>query len=447
MRSQGLAKLDYSGDNAPDASAEKSAGALSVRRLTLTDFRCYRYQRLDLEPMPVVLTGANGAGKTNLLEGLSFLVPGRGLRRARLSDVARRGAGAGDVARRGAGAGDVARREAGAGDAARREAGGEAGADETPHAPWGVAATVVTPAGEVEIGTAFEKATTGKRDKRTVKIDGETVKNQAALSEHVGVLWLTPQMDRLFLEGPGARRRFLDRIVFDTDPAHAGRVNAYEHALRERMRLLRDADGRGTADPAWLDSLEDTMATRGVAVAAARLDVARRIGVHLAPGTHSATGAFPDVAIEAAGQVETWLGVGPALAAEDKLRDRLARERGRDAKEGRTATGPHRSDLRVQHLGNGQVAERCSTGEQKALLVALVLGTARMRAQERGTAPLLLLDEIAAHLDAERLNGLFDEILGLGAQVWMTGTDAALFKPLAGRAQFFNVVAGTVTAA
>ena len=243
------------------------------------------------------------------------------------------------------------------------------------------------------------------------------MKSQATLAEHVGALWLTPQMDRLFLEGPGARRRFLDRLVFDTDPAHAGRVNAYEHAMRERMRLLRagaagqiGAGGQTAADAGWLASLEDTMATRGVAVAAARLDVARRVGSHLAAGT----GAFPGAAIEAAGIVETWLGEGPALAAEDRLRDRLAQERDRDAAEGRTATGPHKSDLKVRHLGNGQAAELCSTGEQKALLVALVLGTARMRTQERGTAPLLLLDEIAAHLDARRLGVLFDEIGAVG---------------------------------
>jgi len=417
-----LATLDISRDSAP------AAGRLSVRRLTLTDFRCYHHQRLELEPSPVVLTGLNGAGKTNLLEGLSFLVPGRGLRRARLADVARR------------------ENNGNSDDPGRPPR----LPPPPPSRPWGVAATVMTPAGEVEIGTAFETAADGKRDKRIVKIDGETVKSQAALAEHVGALWLTPQMDRLFLEGPGARRRFLDRLVFDADPAHAGRVNAYDHAMRERMRLLRasavgqmGAVGEMAADTGWLASLEDTMATRGVAVAAARVDMARRVGSHLADGT----GAFPGAAIEAAGLVETWLGEGPALAAEDRLRDRLARERDRDAAEGRTATGPHKSDLKVRHLGNGQAAEFCSTGEQKALLVGLVLATARMRAQERGTAPLLLLDEIAAHLDTRRLNALFDEILCLGAQVWLTGTDAGLFKPLAGRAQFFDVADGTVSAA
>ncbi len=302
-----------------------------------------------------------------------------------------------------------------------------------------MAALLRTPQGEVEIGTAYEAATEGGRDKRIVKVNGEIAKNQAVLAEHISALWLTPQMDRLFLEGPGARRRFLDRLVFDTDPAHAGRVNAYDHALRERMRLLRD----GGADADWLSTLEDTMAKRGVAVAAARLDVVRRLARHLT-GKRGAEG-FPSAEIAAMGEIETWLGEGPALAAEDRFRDRLAAERGRDTTEGRGRIGPHRSDLAVRHLGNGEAAAVCSTGEQKALLVALVLATARMRADEQGTAPLLLLDEIAAHLDARRLEALFDEIIRLGAQVWMTGTDAALFQSLTGRAQFFNVADATVT--
>jgi DNA replication and repair protein RecF len=408
LRSQGLAKVDSSPDTAPQGETVSGCGGISVKRLTLTDFRCYRHQRLDLEAAPVVLTGPNGAGKTNLLEGLSFLVPGRGLRRARLSDVARRD-----------------------------------GASAAPRLrPWGVAAVLRTPAGEVEIGTAYEAGAPGGRDKRIVKIDGEIVKSQAALAEHAGALWLTPQMDRLFLEGPGARRRFLDRLVFDSDPAHAGRVNAYDHAMRERTALLRDGGG----DAAWLATLEDTLATRGVAVAAARLDVVRRLARHLTGDEAGRrTGAFPGAEITAVGEIESWLADGPALAAEDRFRDRLAAERGRDGAEGRAATGPHRSDLAVRHLGNGQAAALCSTGEQKALLVALVLATARMRAYEQGPAPLLLLDEIAAHLDARRLEVLFDEIIQLGAQVWMTGTDSALFRPLAGRAQFFTVVDATVT--
>ena len=225
MGSQGLATLNLSED-----STSGAAGGVSVRRLTLTDFRCYRHLRLNLEASPVVLTGPNGSGKTNLLEGLSFLVPGRGLRRARLADVV------------------------------RREKGAENGDPDSPLRPpssaWGVAATMMTPAGEVEIGTALEKAADGKRDKRLVKIDGETEKSQAALAEHVGALWLTPQMDRLFVEGPGARRRFLARLVFDTDPCrarqrlrarHAG-TDAIASRRRRRGGMAGDA-GRHAGDP------------------------------------------------------------------------------------------------------------------------------------------------------------------------------------------------------
>ena len=392
-----MATLDIPAATREKATLAPGNGGYAVKRLTLTDFRCYRHQRLEADKGPVVLTGPNGAGKTNLLEGLSFLVPGRGLRRAKLSDVVRRQQG-----------------------------------NSAPSGPWGVAASVHSPRGEVEIGTGFEAG----RDKRIVRVDGETVKSQAVLAEHLSALWLTPQMDRLFLEGPGSRRRFLDRLVFDSDPAHLGRVNAYEHAMRERMALLRV-----NGDKAWVETLEDTMATRGVAVAAARLEATRCLGEQL----KKSTGAFPRASVEAAGTVEDWLREGPALAAEDRLRAALAAQRAADVAEGRAAIGPHRSDLKVLHLGNGRPAALCSTGEQKALLVALVLGTAKMRAYEQGTAPLFLLDEIAAHLDKIRLQALFDEISGLGAQVWLTGTDAGLFAPLAGRAQFFAVNDGTVT--
>jgi len=396
-----LATLDIPAATREKATLAPGNGGYAVKRLTLTDFRCYRHQRLEADKGPVVLTGPNGAGKTNLLEGLSFLVPGRGLRRAKLSDVVRRQQG-----------------------------------NSAPSGPWGVAASVHSPRGEVEIGTGFEAGRAGGRDKRIVRVDGETVKSQAVLAEYLSALWLTPQMDRLFLEGPGSRRRFLDRLVFDSDPAHLGRVNAYEHAMRERMALLRV-----NGDKAWVETLEDTMATRGVAVAAARLEATRRLGEQL----KESTGAFPRASVEAAGTVEDWLREGPALAAEDRLRAALAARRADDVAEGRAAIGPHRSDLKVLHLGNGRPAALCSTGEQKALLVALVLGTAKMRAYEQGTAPLFLLDEIAAHLDEIRLQALFDEISGLGAQVWLTGTDAGLFAPLAGRAQFFAVNDGTVT--
>ena len=402
MGSQGLATRDLPADSRSD----RQGAGLAVRRLTLTDFRCYKHQRLEVDARPVVLTGPNGAGKTNLLEGLSFLVPGRGLRRAKLADVIRRNPETDDAPR-------------------------------PSLRPWGVAATVMTPQGDVDIGTGFQAGPSGGRDKRIVRIDGEEAKTQAVLAEHVSAQWLTPLMDRLFLEGAGSRRRFLDRLVFDSDPAHLGRIKAYEHAMRERTRLLSGPKPDGD----WLAALEDTMAAKGVAVAAARLDLVRRLGVPLAEHAD----AFPRAAVEVSGDVEGWLAEGPALAAEDRFRDALKRGRGRDAKDGRTALGPHRSDLQVQHLENGRPAAICSTGEQKALLVALVLGTARMRAYEQGTAPLLLLDEVAAHLDDIRRDALYDEISALGSQVWLTGTDAGLFGPLAGRAQFFNVADGTVT--
>jgi DNA replication and repair protein RecF len=403
LLSQGLASINTSSETLPEGSSESDG--TSVKKVTLTNFRCYCYQRLELGQGPVVLTGPNGAGKTNFLEGLSFLVPGRGLRRAKLSDPARR---------------DVS-------------------CDSSTKQAWGVAAVLRTMFGDVELGTAYEPSTEGRRDKRIVKVNGELVKNQTVLAEYASVLWLTPQMDRLFLEGPGARRRFLDRLVFDTDPAHAGRVNAYDHAQRERMRLLR----YGSPDLDWLSALEDTMVTRGVAVTAARLDVARRLTQYLLglDGCES----FPRAEIKVVGKIEKWLDESPALEVEDRFRLRLLSERGRDSSDGRSSIGPHRSDLAVRHLGNGQEASFCSTGEQKALLISLILATAKMRTVEQGSAPMLLLDEIAAHLDVKRLDALFDEIIHLGAQVWMTGTDAGLFKSLTGKAQFFTVSDSAIT--
>ncbi len=376
---------------------------MSLARLTLTDFRSYGHLRLETEPDLVVLTGANGAGKTNLLEAVSFLVPGRGLRGARSSDVARRDPGAADEG-----------------------------------CPWAVAAHVMTPDGPVDLGTGWS-GTEGGRERRAVRIDGQTMKAQAPLAEVFSVQWLTPQMDRLFLDGASARRRFLDRLVFGADPAHAGRVGAYEHAMRERLRLLK----AGGADPAWLTALEDTMAAKGVAVAAARLDMAGRLAAHCA----EAAGPFPKAGVAINGTVESWLGAGPALDAEERLKATLGAARSGDADSGTTTVGPHRSDLAVTYLAKGQEAALCSTGEQKALLIAIVLAAARMSAAEQGTVPVLLLDEVAAHLDGMRRAALFDEITDLGAQAWMTGTETTLFQPLQGRAQFFTVEDGVVTAA
>lgn len=385
--------------------APAGTAGLSVERLVLTDFRNYSRLRLDLDPRPVVLTGANGAGKTNLLEAVSFLAPGRGLRGARLSEVGRR-------------------------------LGGLTGEDRG--RPWAVAARLGGPHGTIEVGTGGEATgTDGASERRTVRIDGEPAAGQAKLSEVATVLWLTPQMDRIFLDGPSGRRRFLDRLVFGFDPAHAGRVSAYEHALRERARLLR----QGGADARWLAALEETMAAKGVAVAAARRETVARLNGVSAEGS----GLFPGAISEAAGDVEGWLGDGPALAAEDRLRDALAASRRHDAEAGGAAVGPHRSDFRVSHSAKGIPAGQCSTGEQKAVLIALVLANTRLLAVERGTVPLLLLDEVLAHLDSRRRDALFGEILGSGIQAWFTGTEVQPFASLGGAAQHFCIEDGRAT--
>jgi DNA replication and repair protein RecF len=343
-----------------------------------------------------VLTGPNGAGKTNLLEAVSMLAPGRGLRGARLEEMDRHGA------------------------PERSDADGG----------WTVAASVATPGGVIDIGTGHRPELASRR---VVQIDGKPSRSQTILSEHVSAVWLTPQMDRLFADGASGRRRFLDRLVFGFDAAHAGRVSGYEHTLRERARLLRDG-----GDPVWLDTLEGEMAERGVAIAAAR----RELTARLARLTESPAGPFPGAEVTVAGQVETWLDQGPALAAEERLRRALRDSRPQDAAAGGAAVGPHRSDLMVRHLTHGMAAAQCSTGEQKALLIAIVLANARLQTAERGRVPLLLLDEVAAHLDAERRMALFEEVLALGAQAWFTGTDRAVFDILGARAQYVAVRAG-----
>ena len=390
--------------------ARWNAGAAAVRvgvtRLVLTDFRNYRELRLTLGTAPVVLTGPNGAGKTNLLEAVSFLAPGRGLRRATLAEIDRR-------------------REAGGADPPVGELSG-----------WAVSALVATGRGPLRVGTGHDGTA---NERRVVRIDGEPARGQAALGERLGVLWLTPAMDRLFAEGPSGRRRFLDRLVLGLDPAHAARVAAYEQALRERARLLRD----GPADPAWLAAIEEVMAEKGVAVAAGRRDAVQRLDREC----RGAEGPFPRARMRLVGTVEDWLDAMPALAAEARLAAALAGNRRSDAQAGATSIGPHRSDLRVVMAEKGVPAELASTGEQKALLISILFAHAGLQRALRGEAPLLLLDEIAAHLDAGRRAALFDALLRLDSQAWLTGTEEALFAPLRCRAQFLSVRDGNLTAA
>jgi DNA replication and repair protein RecF len=397
-----LAEAQEARWSAGAATAVASGGGVGVTRLVLTDFRNYSEARLALDIAPVVLTGSNGAGKTNLLEAVSFLAPGRGLRAAKLTEIDRHAVG-----------------EDGEAAVARRG--------------WAVAATVQTSGGAVRIGTGRAAAET---ERRVVRIDGEPARGQAALGEKFGVMWLTPQMDRLFLEGPGGRRRFLDRLVSALDPDHAARVGAYDQALRERARLLRD----GPTDSLWLSALEEVMAAQGVAVAAARRDAVRRLD-HVCA---EAEGPFPRARLALAGVVEEWLGQMPALAAEATFAAALAPARRDDAVTGVAAIGPHRTDLAVRLAPSGAAAEHASTGEQKALLISILLAHAELRRGLRGATPLLLLDEIAAHLDASRRSALFEVVTRLESQVWLTGTDQAVFAPLRRHAQFLSVQDGAV---
>lgn len=384
--------------------------SLWLSRLTLTGFRSYQAASLEVTPGPVILTGANGAGKTNLLEAISFLSPGRGLRSAKLSEIAQR--------------------KPGANESEGRDPG---------QTNWAVAAEIETPDGSRAVGTGRDvSAGNGGslRERRLVKIDGEFVRGQQALSEILSVVWLTPQMDGLFRESASGRRRFLDRLTYGFDPEHAGRISAYEHAMRERSRLLKG----GRADNAWLASLEDTMARYGVAIAAARRAFLER----LARSGAAAVSAFPQARLALAGDLEAQLEGQPALAVEDSLRDLLAAGRGRDAETGGASVGPHRSDLVVHHVAKDMPAALCSTGEQKALLISMVLAHARLVTLDRGAPPLLLLDEVAAHLDVTRRAALYDEILALGAQAWLTGTESSVFLELAEQAQFFSVQDGEI---
>ena len=397
----------------------RDPGGPYVARLSVSEFRCYGQASLEADHRPVVLSGPNGAGKTNLLEALSFLAPGRGLRQARLSEIDRRPIG-----------GSV------------RDSGSELPGESA--GPWAVSVRLDGPDGECVIGTGRDAgAEENARERRLLHIDGAPQRSLTGLGERLALLWLTPQMDGLFLDSKSARRRFLDRLVASFDPGHASRLNAYEQALSERLRLLRGEMPAETriADPVWLSALEQQIAEHGIALAAARLDLVARLNRVLS----EAHGVFPRPDLSILGEVEAWLADGPALAAEDRLRQRLVEARDLDAEAGRALCGPHRSDLYVRFAATHMSAADCSTGEQKALLIAILLGQASLMAAERGRTPLLLLDEVAAHLDENRRRALFESLLELGVQAWLTGTDRSLFAGFGERAQFFAVAEARIT--
>jgi len=372
-----------------DASA---ISRLAVTRLRLTNFRSYVIGELAVSGAPVVLAGPNGAGKTNVLDAISLLSPGRGLRGAKLAEHTRKGPVA---------------------------------SEET---LWAVAATVTRGETEHEIGTGM---TSGSAS-RQVRLNGAAAASSADLGEIVQLIWLTPAMDRLFIESAGGRRRFLDRLVLGFDASHARAATRYEAAMRERARLLK----YGPRDPAWLDGLENEMAEAGLAIAQARAATVERLSRALAERGGPQGGAFPAASLALTDELH--------LHSADELRAQFASGRMRDAEAGRTLTGPHTTDLAVRHTGKRAEARDCSTGEQKALLISIMLADARELSRAReGLAPILLLDEIAAHLDATRRAALFEEIHALAAQAWMTGTDLSLFE--GARCQTFEVREGVFT--
>ena len=379
----------------------------AINTLTLTDFRSYAHARLETGGASVYLFGANGAGKTNLLEAISLLSPGKGLRGSSLAEVGRRLPG---------------------------EATGR---------PWAVSALVE--AGEhepVQLGAGVE---VGGATRRLVRIDGETVP-PGRFTDHIRPIWLTPAQDRLFLEAASERRKFFDRLVFAAEPAHASHANAYDKAQRERMRLLTDAfESSVPADAVWLTALEARLAEAGALMAEAR---ARTLIALHAEIDGRGDRPFPQARLSLTGEWEKLALDGVEFAEiELRLATALAAARPRDGAAGRALTGPHRGDLDILHVEKDRPAAECSTGEQKALILNLVLAqAARLSRAESAPNPIVLLDEVAAHLDLTRRAALADEITALKLQAFLTGTDESLFDHLKGRALGVRVCDAGLTA-
>ena len=397
------------------ADADRMGAAASFRpriwveRLQLTDFRNYRGLQLNLGPSPVVLTGSNGAGKTNLLEAISLLTSGQGLRRAPYPELARMGA--------------------------KR---------------WTVAARLVTPLGPLNIGTALAVGPPesrraddpGRNPGRIVHIDGAMQSGSGVLAQHVEMVWLLPAMDGLFTGPASDRRRFLDRLICGLDPSYRSLLGQFERAMQQRNRLLAD----GARDGSRFTAFERIMAEAGVAIAAARAVAVAELAAAIAARRNAGIGAlFPWAQLTLVGTLETELGAQPAIEVEDAYCGLLERERERDRAAGRTLEGPHRSDLAVEHGPKQMPARVCSTGEQKALLIGLVLAHCDVvRQRQHGTAPILLLDEIVAHLDPLRRAALLAEIIALDTQAWMSGTDPGAFSALGEQGQFLHLEEGRI---
>jgi len=370
----------------------------SIRRLNLHNFRNYHAASLEADAPTIVLVGPNGAGKTNLIEAISFLAPGRGLRRATLNEVA------------------------------FSEGDGS----------WAVAAEIEGALGLATLGTGIERpADDDVAIQRRCRIDREPVPSPAAFADHLRVVWLVPAMDTLFAGAPSERRRLLDRLALAVDAEHSSRVNALERSLRSRNRLLEDV----RTDSHWLDAVEHETAELAVAVAGLRVETVRRLDGVLAKRKDS---PFPPVEIAIDGWLDALVPQHPAGEIEERYRAVLRDNRSRDAAAGRTLDGPHLSDLKVVYAAKSIPAAEASTGEQKALLIGLVLAHARLLREMTEAAPVLLLDEVLAHLDPARRAALYGELAELGAQAWMTGADPAIFREMQSPAEIVEVKSGTL---
>lgn len=366
-----------------------------IKRLTITDFRSYDRAEIEFDGRPVAISGANGAGKTNILEAISLIGPGRGVRGARLDELPRIGGTGG----------------------------------------WAVSARIDDGEDERRFGVGVAAS---KPARRVCRLDDRDASGPGAFAQHLRFLWLTPAQDRLFMEGAGERRRFLDRMTLAHDPSHGRRSTAYEQAMRQRQRLLEE----GGRDEEWLGAVEQQMANAGAEIADARRAMTERLKE--ADVTTEAS-VFPTADISLEGELEGALENTAVVDVTASFAEKLRACRRRDMEAGRALSGPHRSDLNVVHRAKGRAARLCSTGEQKALLIGLVLANARALARREAEAPLiLLLDEIAAHLDPDRRAALFTILDELGFQAFMTGTDKSLFDAWGERAQHFDVQSGAV---
>ena len=379
-----------------------------VKRLTLTDFRNYAYLRLNTELNPIIVTGENGSGKTNILEAISFLTPGRGLRAARLSDI-------------------------------KRIAPALVSDDYIPVAntAWAVSATVHNNDDDIEIGTGVESSfkeiedETKSFDRRIVKIDGQKISSQSDLGKYISAIWLTPQMDRLFRGGSQPRRSFLDRLVYAFDIEHAKRTSNFEHLYKEWFQLIKS----GHTDGHWLASLEEEMAGIGVAIAAARREQIARLNSFIKSEPDD---IFPNVELSLEGTIEQMLDDKPAIDVEDFYIGSLQKQRQRVLYSD-YIDGINRTDFKVLYKKKRMPAELCSTGEQKSLLISIILAQTKCQTLDKGFPPVLLLDEVVAHLDDVKREALLEKIKDLQIQAWITSTNAELFRSLRDCAQFFEV--------